>query len=163
MKLNFWNDMLTTLENKNITFHGTNPSMDLNQNELLLLQRKIAYNFRDEMNKICHSSVNKEKDTFIVKINLERATADNFKIFSDFTNSHIDYNHTNFILDMSKALFMDSTFLGCIVVFYKKVHKNGGKFKMVVNMEKIKILTPFEQLSKILNVYPTLDEALSNI
>ena len=130
------------------------------EKKLSFIKAQIKNNVRDMMKEIISVKILDDSDTLIIKINLERATDDNFKVFNDFINSECDYSHKNYIIDLSKALFLDSTFLGCIVIFYKKISQKGKRFNLVIDKQKVKILQPFENLEKILNVKTSIDEAI---
>lgn len=148
-------------QNKSITSSSNHElGSRVSEKELSFIQKRIEENFHENIRKVCSTKVYEEIDTIVIKINLERATSDNFKIFNDFVNSECDFKYKNYILDLSSALFMDSTFLGCIIMFYKKIHHHRANFKMVIDLAKIKVLTPFDQLAKILNVHPSVDDAL---
>ena len=138
---------------------NTNSESTVSNGNLSFIRMQIDNNVRDLMNKII-STKEYGDDTIVITIDLERATDDNFKVFNDFVNKKCEFKYKNYIIDLSKALFLDSTFLGCIVIFLKKVKGLGGNFNLIIDSEKIKILQPFINLEKILNVKPNLEQAL---
>ena len=142
-------------------YNPTNEYYDNIDPDILLIRKRVIDNVNNSIEESCSVVEYDEFDALVITIDLERATDDNFKVFHEYVELVCNFKHKNYVIDLSNALFMDSVFLGSIIVFYKKVVKRGGNLSMVVNKDKVKILTPFEQLEKILNVKKTVNEALN--
>ena len=125
-------------------------------------QKIFEYNL-ENIQSICRTEYLDDIDTAILEVNLERATLENAVKFNEFVKAELDLNYKNLIIDTSKTMFMDSTFLGSVVRLLKIVNAKGNNLSMVVDFNKVKILTPFEQLKSILNIFPTIDAALAEI
>jgi anti-anti-sigma factor len=71
-------------------------------------------------------------DGYLVEIvNISRATTKEAKEFKQILDEDILYGHHNIIVDLSKVEYMDSTFIGVMVVTYKKLRGRGGQMKLV--------------------------------
>ena len=127
------------------------------------IRSKLSSSLFEHTLPICTSNYSKKNNAFIIELNIERATISDVAIFKDYIKLQNAASYGKVVLDLTKTIFLDSTFLGAIVGFLKKIKSNGNQLSLVVDFNKVKILTPFEQLKNILNIYPTVDEALSEI
>ncbi len=66
------------------------------------------------------------------------------------------------IVELSRVAFLDSTGLGALVGAHRSAMENGGRVRLVVNAGPIARLLDITGLIRVLNVYPTLDEALED-
>ena len=94
-----------------------------------------------------------------IKIDLERATANEAQDFKNYLSSFAQPNNNKFILDFSKSVFIDSTFLGAVVYIYKRISALDGTLILVMDKQTI-LSTAIDSLSKIFKIYSTLDQAL---
>jgi anti-anti-sigma regulatory factor len=95
----------------------------------------------------------------VIRINHLRASADEAIKFKEFMQVNIHQGHLEFIIDFSNCEFMDSTFLGAVIVITKKLNLANGSLSLVADPIKLKVLHTLIELSKILSVYPSLEEA----
>jgi anti-anti-sigma regulatory factor len=95
----------------------------------------------------------------IIKINHLRASANEAIKFKEFMQVNIHQGHLEFIIDFSNCEFMDSTFLGSVILITKKLNLANGSLSLVADPLKLKVLHALIELSKILSVYPNLEEA----
>jgi anti-sigma B factor antagonist/stage II sporulation protein AA (anti-sigma F factor antagonist) len=123
------------------------------------LKKRIDSNYNDILHAICSSQRLDELNVVLVKVKLERATADSANIFKDFMARDLESNK-NYVIDLTDALFMDSTFLGALVVSYKKATAMQSRMNIILNFDKLKILSAIEPLMKILHMHSSKEEAL---
>jgi len=71
--------------------------------------------------------------------------------------------YKNFILDLSDTLFLDSTFLGSIVFFLKQVNAIGGSLRLVINSNKVTIISQVQNIKNITDIFSSVDEAIVNL
>ena len=71
-------------------------------------------------------------DVLIEKVNLLKATIVEASIMKSRLLKDIQLKHKNIIVDISKCTFIDSTFLGALVVPLKRTRETGGDIKLVV-------------------------------
>ena len=101
--------------------------------------------------------------TSIVKVNHARATMEEAQTFKEMMFAMIHQGHRDFIIDLTSCNFMDSTFLGAIILITKKNQPLDGSVVLVAKHEKLKVLYALKELSKILSIYETIDEAINKI
>ena len=77
----------------------------------------------------------------LVKVNLERAVFEYALVFRRYAEKQITTDYKNYILDLSKTMFLDSTFLGSIIAIMKKINKMGGTLRVVVNSKKMVLIS----------------------
>jgi anti-anti-sigma factor len=142
------NSMLNPTAKKNIDASVVN-----------IFRQRIEQYDREEMDEIFNAQKDKNTNTVIVKVNLCRAVIEHVAFFKDFTNYILNPNIKHYVLDFSNTIFLDSTFLGSIIFFLKRINASGGTLSLVINLEKITILSQIKSLSNILKIYPSLEEA----
>jgi len=67
----------------------------------------------------------------IEKVNLAKATILEALEFKNVLDEDIRGGNHNIIIDLSKCEFLDSTFIGVLVVTWRKLKAEGGKLKLV--------------------------------
>jgi len=106
-------------------------------------------------------SINSEAMIFIV--NHLRASVNEAKSFRELLLVSINQGNKKFIVDLSNCQFIDSTYLGAIILMLKKINSEGGYLSLVANPQKLKILHAFQELHKILKVHSSIEEAIENM
>lgn len=103
-------------------------------------------------------------DILVVSIELSSATMDSASKLKDYLNRKIDSGIIKLILDCSKIDFMDSTFLGALVITLKKVIPLGGDLRLIIGNVQNPIWVMFEatRMFKVFKTYPTFEEALAS-
>jgi len=71
-------------------------------------------------------------DILIEKINLPRATTNEAGIIKKRLLEDIQLNNKKIIVYISNSTFVDSSFLGALVVSLKKIRETGGDIKIVI-------------------------------
>jgi anti-anti-sigma factor len=123
------------------------------------IRQDIELNYVNEMHEIFNAQEDENTNTVIIKVNLSRALIEHVSFFRDFTNYLLNPNIKHYILDFTDTIFLDTTFLGSIIYFLKRINSNGGTLSLVINLKKITILSQIKSLSNILKIYPSLEEA----
>lgn len=102
-------------------------------------------------------------DNIIIEIvDLNRATFKDAEEFKVAIEKQIERCHKNFIIDLSKCKFMDSTFLSTIVNVLKKVTKEGGSLKLAGVHAEVLALLELTGTVKIFEIYKTKEEAIKS-
>ncbi len=128
-----------------------------------LISLRILDNYQSQLEELYSYEFLDDIDAIIVKIKLERAVIENAEAFREIMKRILVMPHKHYILDFTSALFMDSTFLGSLVMTLKQIHSKDSRLSVILDIEKIKILSPFEQLKRMLNTYNSREEALSDL
>lgn len=103
----------------------------------------------------------KSGDIMIVKINLERATGKDAENFKTELNKLIDEGWTQFVIDMNKCQFVDSTFLSAILISYKKVKSIGGNLVFCSLNSEVASVIELTGMKKIFGIYLSSKEAIA--
>ena len=100
----------------------------------------------------------------VVRIQLERATLSNAGALRDTVFELIQSGRREIIIDCRNIGFMDSTFLGSLVVSLKKVNSLGGDLRLVFSDKKSSVWIMFEttRMLKVFESYFTLEEAVKS-
>lgn len=96
----------------------------------------------------------------IEKVNLSRASLKEATMFRNRIFSIIDSNQKDIIIDLSKCEFMDSTFLGSLVLIHKKIKLQSGNLKLIITSSRIKEILKQSGLAKVFEIYSSIDEAI---
>jgi len=97
----------------------------------------------------------------IVRVQLERATLSKATLLRETVDNLINIGKNKLIIDCRNVSFMDSTFLGSLVVSLKKMNSINGKLLLVFGKKSSLVLSMLEstKMIKIFNVFYSLEEA----
>lgn len=104
----------------------------------------------------------KQNDIFVVEVNIPRTSIYLANEFKELIFSAIDTGEKHFIVDFSKCEFIDSTFLGVLVVSYKRLIPFGGNIHLVIKNQNIIANLEMTRMNKIFQIFPTIEEASKN-
>jgi anti-anti-sigma factor len=102
------------------------------------------------------------KDVLVEKVNLTRATWKEAIELKRILDEDIINKFPRIVVDISECEFMDSTFLGALVVSQKKVSKSGSEIKLVEPASVMQTLMEKSGTLKIFDTYPTLNDAVES-
>jgi anti-anti-sigma factor len=105
------------------------------------------------------------ENAIVVRIQLERATLSKASIFKDTMDELIQSGKHKIILDCQNIAFMDSTFLGAIVVSLKKIRAVNGNLSLVFS-DKSSVVFSMLETTKMLNIfeiYFSIEEAVNKL
>jgi anti-anti-sigma factor len=103
-----------------------------------------------------------EGDIVIIKVNLPRATFKEAEIFRDKILYDILRNNLKVIVDLSICEYIDSTFLGALVIGLKKISERGGEIKYVIPKPEALYLLKLTGLYGVFNLYRTSEDAVDS-
>jgi anti-anti-sigma factor len=101
-------------------------------------------------------------DVLIENVNFSRATFKEAGIFKERLVFDILRNNLKVIIDLSRCEYIDSTFLGSLVVVLKKMTERGGEIKYVIPQPSAMYLFKITGLYGVLNLYRNKEEALES-
>lgn len=99
----------------------------------------------------------------IEKVNLTRATIKESMEFKDYLDEDILRGNTIIIVDLSECEFLDSTFIGVLVVTYKRLKKMGGALKIIKPGLFANSILNYTGTIEIFEIFETQREALESI
>jgi anti-anti-sigma factor len=101
-------------------------------------------------------------DVIIELVNLTRATLKEAKEFQNILEEDMIKKCRKMVIDLSQCEFIDSTFLGTLVVSGKKMISLGGKIKLVEPSALALDLLTKTGTAKLMDTYKTKDEAVES-
>ena len=103
-----------------------------------------------------------KKGIILFRVNLIRATLKEAEVFKNMLKKDIDSGKNKLVIDLSFCEFIDSTFLGTIVISLKKVTAIGGDIKLVGFQPAVRSMFELTRISKVFETFESTDEALSS-
>lgn len=101
-------------------------------------------------------------DVLVEKVNFSRATFKEAQEFKDRLIYDILMNNEKIIVDLSSCEYIDSTFLGALVVILKKMADRSGEIKYVIPQPSALYLFKITGLYGVLNLYRNREEAIQS-
>lgn len=95
-------------------------------------------------------------------VNLERATLKEAEEFKSILSRDVDEGSRHLIADLSQSEFIDSTFLGALVITLKKVTALGGDLKLVGFQPAVRSMFELTRMFRVFETYPTKEEAIKS-
>ncbi len=101
-------------------------------------------------------------DVVIEKVELIRATMKEAEGFKEALTEEIQSGWRKIVVDLSHCEFIDSTFLGALVVSLKKVTVLGGDLRLVGFQPAVHSMFELTRMYRVFEAYKTIDEAVSS-
>jgi len=108
-------------------------------------------------------SVDKKEKYTVLQLNepkLDTHLAPQLK--SEFVTLHAE-GVKNIILDLSDVKYTDSSGLSALLVGNRTIHQNGGLFVLACMSDHVMKLIKISQLDGVLNILPTVQEAVDAV
>jgi anti-anti-sigma factor len=101
-------------------------------------------------------------DVLVEKVNLTRATLKEAEEFKSHLVEDIKGGWQKIVVDLSECEFIDSTFLGALVVSLKKVTSMGGDIKLVGFQPAVNSMFELTRMYRVFDSFKSLDEAVQS-
>lgn len=101
-------------------------------------------------------------DIMIEVVNLTRATLKEAEEFKLLLSQDIDSGWKKIIVDLSDCEFIDSTFLGALVVSLKKATSLGGDLKLVGFQPAVHSMFELTRMYRVFEAFPNREEAIDS-
>ena len=102
-------------------------------------------------------------DIFIVTINLKRATIEEAGELNKILSNAIVNGRNKLLIEMHDVEYIDSTFLGALVINFRKIMKLNGKFGLVGFKASLYTFIQQMSLDRTFDIYTSRTEAIKNI
>jgi len=102
-----------------------------------------------------------ENDVVIEVVNLSRATWKEANEFKKILEEDVEKKFRRLVVDISQCEFMDSTFLGALVMG-KRLINIGGDLKIVEPDSVFKVLREKTSTLNVFETYKTVEEAINS-
>jgi anti-anti-sigma factor len=101
-------------------------------------------------------------DILIEIVNITRATLKESLEFKQILREDIEVGWKKIIIDLSECEFIDSSFLGALVVSLKRITEFGGDIKLIGFQPNVNSMFHLTRMSNVFQAFPTREEALSH-
>ena len=102
------------------------------------------------------------EDVLVQVVDLTRATFREAEEFKFTLSKSIEQGYRKIVVDLSLCEFIDSTFLGALVVSLKKVTAMGGDLRLVGFHPAVHSMLELTRMHRVFESYPTKESAISS-
>lgn len=102
------------------------------------------------------------EDIVVEMVNLTRATLKEAEEFKQTLAQDIEMGARKIIVDLSDCEFIDSTFLGALVVTLKKISNIGGDLRLVGFQPAVHSMFELTRMYRVFEAYKTKEEAIKS-
>jgi anti-anti-sigma factor len=95
-------------------------------------------------------------------VDLDRATLLDAEEFKKILFQDIQAGWGKIIVDLTECEFIDSTFLGAIVISLKKITELGGKLRLVGIQPEVQTLFQLTKINRIFEIFENREDALQS-
>ena len=106
--------------------------------------------------------VEKHGDIALVAVALRRATLNESEEFKKILLTQIEGGIKKLIVDLSQCEFIDSTFLGALVVTLKKITQQSGDLKLVGFQPAVQSMFELTRMYRIFEAFTNKNEAINS-
>jgi anti-anti-sigma factor len=99
-------------------------------------------------------------DVLVEKINFQRATVSEAEEFRNILLKDIENGWRKIVIDFGNSVFMDSTFLGAIIIALKTISKLGGDLRIAGAQGDAKNILEITGAYRVLSSFDTIEEAV---
>ncbi len=104
----------------------------------------------------------KNNNVLVEVVNLERATLKEAEQFKKILAADIEEGNKNLVVDLNSCEFIDSTFLGALVVSLKKATALGGDLKLVGFQPAVHSMFELTRLHRVFEAFRTREDAVES-
>jgi anti-anti-sigma factor len=98
----------------------------------------------------------------VITVELVRATIKEAEEFKELLSQEIESGTKDIIIDLCYCEFIDSTFLGALVVSLKRLLTIKGTLKLCNLKPSVSSMFELTRMYKVFEIYDSLDKALSS-
>lgn len=95
-------------------------------------------------------------------VNLSKATYEEAQNLNKILDNEINFKNRKIVVDLSQCEFIDSTFLGVLVLSLKSIARIGGDIRLVKPHVISRSLMSIAGTLNVFNVYNNLEEAINS-
>lgn len=104
----------------------------------------------------------KQGDVLIEVVNMLRATIKEAEEFKQILLHEIEAGCKKIVVDLTECEFIDSTFLGVLVVSLKRITGLGGDLKLVGFQSKVSSMFQLTRLNRVFESFHSREEAIKS-
>jgi anti-anti-sigma factor len=95
-------------------------------------------------------------------VNISRATMKEAEEFKQVLLKDIEVGWRKIIVDLTDCEFIDSTFLGALVVSLKRITGLGGDLKLIGFQDAVNTMFQLTRMYRVFETFSTKDEAIKS-
>jgi len=99
----------------------------------------------------------------VITVNLVSATLNDANEFKGFIDELILMTECDVVVDLASCNHLDSTFIGALVLNYKKLKEKNRYMVLVEPNDQTKVFLTMNSLSKIFPLYPSVEVAVEDL
>jgi len=99
----------------------------------------------------------------VVTINISEASLNQSDDFKNYLCSIDDVKPPKLVLDMAKIKYMDSSFIGALVISLKNIIARGGDMALASVNEDVRSLFEITRLDQVFRIYDNKEQAIRKI
>lgn len=104
----------------------------------------------------------KVDDILVIGINLARATLQEAESFKQLLFNAIENGIRKVVIDFSQCDFVDSTFLGGLVVGLKRITQAGGDIRLVGFRPAVRSMIELTRMHRVFNCFDNIQDAIKS-
>ena len=101
-------------------------------------------------------------DVVVVVVNLSRGTMNEAKELGNLLDEEITSGCKKVIVDLEKCEFIDSTFIGTLVLRFKKLNEKGGTLKLIIPDKQQGVLFAVTNTLRFFDTFKSRKEAVDS-
>lgn len=101
-------------------------------------------------------------EVIVYTVNLTRATLKEAEEFKKVLSDEIDSGTKKLVVDLTNCEFIDSTFLGALVVSLKRITSLGGDLRLVGFQPSVHSMFELTRMYRVFEAHPNKEEALKS-
>lgn len=102
-------------------------------------------------------------DILVLTVNLGRATINEAQEFKKVIDNEISENRNKIVVDLSPCEFIDSTFIGVLVVTLKRLSQYGGELRLIQPISIAHSILEITNTFNVFNIHGSKSEAVENL
>ena len=99
-------------------------------------------------------------DVLVEFVSITRATMKEAEEFKQTLHNDIELGWRKIVVDLTECEFIDSTFLGALVVSLKRITGLGGDLKLVGFQPEVVTMFQLTRMYRVFETFPTKEEAI---
>lgn len=101
-------------------------------------------------------------DVLLIGVNLARATLQEAESFKQLLFNAMEKGERKIVVDFSQCDFVDSTFLGALVVGLKRMTQAGGDIRLVGFRPAVRSMMELTRMHKVFDCYEKVQDAIKS-
>ncbi|MCH7962435.1 MAG: STAS domain-containing protein [Bacteroidetes bacterium] len=99
-------------------------------------------------------------DVIVEVVDLNRATLSEADEFKQRLTENIENGYKKIIVDLTDCVFIDSTFLGALVISLKKITSLGGDLRLVGFQPAVHSMFELTRMYRVFETFKTKEDAI---